>query len=736
MTTFAISSLLTAILTAALGAFVWLKNPRRKLNKSWLLVSLSVFLWTLGLFGASTTSSAVMAFFWQRILYIGTIFIPLAFFYYCLVLLKIEKKEKIIFYIGAILSIFFVVAIFSPFFLSYIKQKTAYNYWPVQTGFLYWPFLAYFAFYTVYSLIILRKRLGLYTGIYQKQIQFVYYAALVGFLGGSTNFLLDFNLRAYPFGNFFVFLYVLLISYAITRYRLMNVQVIIRRGLIFALGTIAIATFTFLPLYFLAPYLGKQYLLLMSVGLALIDIYIFPYVISGFRRIANNFFFASLYQEEQTLTRLLDEVPTLLSLSQLIELISKTLQKTFHLKKIGILLYDSRTSKYLPHSLIGFHEDNGVSLVRNNFLLDYLRTHQRPLVEPEIHLMLENLPPSTPAKNVSDLEKLQNHLQRIEAVVCCPIIAKGKLIGIIILGEKSSRAPYFKGDLKFLQKLSVKASTPIENAILYAQARYFNATLKKEVKKATTDLRQANVELRQLDQAKTEFLSIASHQLRTPLTAIRGYLSMIEEGDYGSVPQKVKETIKRVYQATTRLIELTNNLLNVTRIETGKISFAPSLVSFSDLISSIVQELKPDAEQKNLFLEYKKSKKKIPRIKIDEEKIRQVILNVLDNAIKYTTKGGITLTLEVIEDEQKLQLKIKDTGEGISASEMDKLFRSFSRGAAGSHLYSAGAGLGLYVARRFVNIHPGGKIWAESPGKGKGSTFCLELSIKETKKKS
>ena len=258
---------------------------------------------------------------------------------------------------------------------------------------------------------------------------------------------------------------------------------------------------------------------------------------------------------------------------------------------------------------------------------------------------------------------------------------------------------------------------------------------REKLEKMAEKLKLANVELRRLDQAKTEFLSIASHQLRTPLTAIRGYLSMIGEGDYGSIPEKAKETIKKTYQATTRLVGLTNSLLNVTRIETGKISFAPSLVSFPDLVSSVIQELKPDAEQKNLFLEYKKTKKKIPKVKIDQEKIRQVILNVLDNAIKYTTKGGITITLKVIETEQKLQLKIKDTGEGISASEMDKLFRSFSRGAAGSHLYSAGAGLGLYVARRFVDIHPGGTIWAESPGRGKGSTFYLELPIEETKGK-
>jgi len=732
MNFFSISCLITALLSLFLSYFVGKRTTGEKktlsTNRIWSAISLAIFFWSGALYGVINSPDAKVAMWFQYVLDISAILIPGLFIYFTFAFLQTRSRHKAMIKITALLSFVLMVFSFSPLFKREMSPAFEFNFW-INPGPLYFLFPLFFVSLMLCAFILLIKAFLRAEGIKRLQVKYVLIAGLIAFAGGITNFLPQ-TIGKYPVGNFAVALYVFIISYAITRYRLMNIQIIIRRSLIFALGTITIAAFTFLPLYFLAPYLEKQYFLLTSVGLALIDIYIFPYIIGGFRRIANNFFFASLYQEEQTLTHLLDKVPTLISLSQLIELISGTLQKTFNLKKVGILLYDSRTSKYLPHSLIGFHEDNGVSLVRNNFLLDYLRTHQRPLVQPEINLMLKNLRPLASIEDISALEKLQIHLQRIEAVICCPIIAKGKLIGIIILGEKSSRAPYFKGDLEFLQKLSLKASIPIENAVLYARTRHFNVILKKEVKKATTDLRQANIELRQLDQAKTEFLSIASHQLRTPLTAIRGYLSMIEEGDYGPVPEEAKETITKVYQATTRLIELTNSLLNVTRIETGKISFAPSSVDFPDLVSSVIQELKPDAEQKNLFLEYTKTKEKIPKIKIDEEKIRQVILNVLDNAIKYTTKGGVTITLKVKEKKQKLQLKIKDTGEGISSSEMDKLFRSFSRGAAGSHLYSAGAGLGLYVARRFVDIHPGGKIWAESPGRGKGSTFCLELSIK------
>ena len=226
MNLFAISCLITAILTAILGLLTLLKNPRDKINQSWFLVSVGVFLWTIGLFGTVIVGSKESALFWQRILYIGTILIPILFFRFCSILLKRGRRERIIFYFGCILAIIFLILLFSKYFIVITQERTNLGYWPVKTGFLYWPFLLYFAFYVIYSVILLKIISKKNSGIYQKQIQFVYYAALIGFVGGSTNFLLDFNLNIYPSGNFFVSFYVVMVAYAVFKYHLMNIKLI------------------------------------------------------------------------------------------------------------------------------------------------------------------------------------------------------------------------------------------------------------------------------------------------------------------------------------------------------------------------------------------------------------------------------------------------------------------------------------------------------------------------------
>jgi len=234
-------------------------------------------------------------------------------------------------------------------------------------------------------------------------------------------------------------------------------------------------------------------------------------------------------------------------------------------------------------------------------------------------------------------------------------------------------------------------------------------------------------ELEKLDKAKSEFVSIASHQLRTPLTAIKGYISMMLESDYGNPPEKMKLPLKNIYTSNERLIKLVNDLLNVSRIEAGRIQIKKESFSLQEMINSIIEELKSLTGNKNIYLKLEKLKQKLPNIYADKEKIRQAIVNIIDNAIHYTTKGGINVKID--EHGSKLRVIITDTGEGMTKTELSYLFESFSRGKAGSKLWTEGAGLGLYVTKKFIELNKG-KIWAESQGKNKGSTFYIELPIK------
>jgi len=228
--------------------------------------------------------------------------------------------------------------------------------------------------------------------------------------------------------------------------------------------------------------------------------------------------------------------------------------------------------------------------------------------------------------------------------------------------------------------------------------------------------------LKKLDEAKTEFISIASHQLRTPLTAIKGYISMILEGNYGEIPDQVEKPMKNVFESNERLIDLVNDLLNVSRIESGKLDLNLERGSILKLISEVVEELKIKSQDKDVKIEW--NPENLPDIKMDYDKIRQVVMNIVDNAISYTEDGNIEIEAE--EKDDKIEITVSDTGEGMTEDEIEHLFDRFSRGKAGNKLNTEGAGLGLYVGKKFIKMHDG-KIWAESKGQGEGSTFHIIL---------
>lgn len=241
------------------------------------------------------------------------------------------------------------------------------------------------------------------------------------------------------------------------------------------------------------------------------------------------------------------------------------------------------------------------------------------------------------------------------------------------------------------------------------------------------ELQKLYQEVERLSQAKSEFISIASHQLRTPLTAIKGYLSMILEGVYGKLAEKAKKPMENVYLSNERLIKLVNDLLSVSRIEAGRLELEFEKISIEGVVTEVIEELKIKAQKKNLDLKLEKLTLPLAKILIDRDKIRQVILNVIDNAIRYTQKGGVTVKIQDLKS--KIQIAVSDTGEGMTKEELAKIFETFSRGTAGTQLFTEGAGLGLYIAKKFVELHQG-KIWAESRGKDKGSTFFIELPMR------
>lgn len=265
----------------------------------------------------------------------------------------------------------------------------------------------------------------------------------------------------------------------------------------------------------------------------------------------------------------------------------------------------------------------------------------------------------------------------------------------------------------------------IKSVVKEVQAR-------EQIEKLKEQLEDANHELKQTDEAKSDFVSIASHQLRTPLTVIKGYMSMLNEGTFGAVPEKMKQPIEKAFKSSERLEDLVENLLSVSRIERGTMKYNFKEIDFAELAKTVTEELKPSADQKNLELTFA-SQNNLPKAHIDEEKIRQIMINLIDNSIKYTASGTVAVkvsqqtpaTLKYIR-QPSLVFLVTDTGDGVPKDVQPELFKKFVRGQNEVHI--KGTGLGLYVGRMMVQAHKG-QIWVESEGEGKGATFGFAIPI-------
>lgn len=249
---------------------------------------------------------------------------------------------------------------------------------------------------------------------------------------------------------------------------------------------------------------------------------------------------------------------------------------------------------------------------------------------------------------------------------------------------------------------------------------------REEIERLAGSLKKANEALKRLDKAKSEFVSIASHQLRTPLTIIKGYISLLSEGSFGPVNEQTQKVLNRIYLSNERLIKLVNDLLDLSRIESGKMQYMPSDFDMTELMDSVAEEFKIPALDKEIQIKWKKPEEEIHAWG-DQQKVRQVVFNLVDNALKYTPAGTIEIKLEKYDD--KAKLSVKDSGIGMSQTTIELLFKKFSRGEKVPTINTEGTGLGLYVAKRIVEDHKG-KIWAESLGESKGSVFYMELPTK------
>jgi signal transduction histidine kinase len=313
----------------------------------------------------------------------------------------------------------------------------------------------------------------------------------------------------------------------------------------------------------------------------------------------------------------------------------------------------------------------------------------------------------------SDIRRIRSHVH-FKSLYVIKLVARRRIVGLLVVGYNSLVAELGPSDTELLDEISDSIGVALDNKLLYEQNQH-----------VVRQLRESNAKLVALDEAKDDFISMASHQLRTPLTSVKGYTSMVLEGDAGKLTAQQKKLLSQSFESAQRMVYLIADLLNVSRLKTGKFVVESAPVNLADVIKEELEQLTATAASHSVRITYEKPKK-FPLLYLDETKIRQVIMNFVDNAIYYTTgqKGHIKVSLK--DTPSTVEFRVEDNGIGVPKSEQHHLFTKFYRAGNARKARPDGTGLGLFMAKKVI-LAQGGALIFESQ-EGKGSTFGFIFS--------
>ncbi len=818
-----IDALVTAIISLALGIIVFTKDRKNIVNLTLFILNSDVALWLFGYWRwMSIYDNADQALFWSRILTIGSTLIPVLFLHWSLALLGLNKQKKWVLVGSYLISAVFIYFSFSPLMVRSVEPHLYFTFWP-KAGFLYAFYLAFCfvgIFFTAIYYLFSEYRHSV--GLRRNQIKYVLAGILCAIIGGVTNFPLWYDVQVLPVGNVLIVGFSILISLAVIKHRLMDLKFVLRQSTVYILsiatvaGAAALARFIFIR--FVGGFLGWADLVLLVLA-----ILVFSPVRVRYYRLANRYFFSSLYDSRQLISELSEKMRSTLDLDKIYSEIGNSLMRAFRLKAIGILAA-TESGHYLVKYNRNFPSNQQI-FPGDQELNKQFTIRSQPMIVEELREAVK----SSPSKSY---RQLVENLYQLGVAMLIPLNLKGETLGMLALGAKESNDMYNDEDLKTLEIIASQLAIAVKNAMLYRESLEFNVKLASEEKKISAILanlpdpvlfvdkfnrlslmndaakevlglhdhdlganlvvdsnfsinsfkgiigkefsvksgKELNLETneeelttdfdgeqviykivtakvsddigqflgtlkifynltreKRIDRMKSEFITIAAHQLRTPLSGVKWALGMLREGDLGQLNEDQKQVVDESFESNERMIVLVNDLLDVSRIEEGRYEYKLEPARVEELVESAIKACEGLIQRRNIKFQYVNPGRLLPMVMVDKEKIMIAAQNLLENAAKYTLPGG-QVTLSLKDDINEITLSVKDTGVGVPKNQQERLFSKFFRGSNVMKMETDGSGFGLFITRNIIQAH-GGRIWAESE-EGKGSTFSFAIPIK------
>ena len=700
------SFILTLVL--ALGFVAILKNSKREQNLVFFATTAALAGWIAGLFIADVAGdieTGLLAIRW------ALFFTPVAvfFFLYFSFVFPVEsrgKKKKLL--VLALPTVAISLLAHSEFMVKSIEYgQFAANI--AETGPAYIVLLFFIFTYFVYAAtILLQKRNTSLKNTSQINVVLLglISSASLGLLFGFSPQFFDFMQPLTILTGPSVVLFIASIAYAMLKHRMFDIRLALTRSIAYVMSIALVAVvYTVLVLV-----LVDRFILDVEVDLSQQVVYIAATVVLAFafaplknffNHLTERIFYRDRYYTEDVLNRLgkvfVSKSNSFELLDDSLEIITSTLKV-----KTGYLVVMDGSDIYRIASTSGATKsaiDSGVLSHFTQSLTMYDETKQE---DPEYQ-----------------------KLRELDIYVALRLELQEGLIGYLLLSEKQSGTIFTKQDVNLLEILSQELAVAIQNAKNFEEIQAFSEKLEKEVEEATTELKEKNRRLEELDQAKDDFISMASHQLRTPLTTIKGYLSMLLDGDAGKIPKKQREFIDLSFVSSQRMAHLISDLLNVSRISTGRLTIDQEEFDLIKVAKEELEQLEQQADARGVNLTFHEPDEESIVVNLDEGKMRQVIMNFTDNAVYYAPEGNVDVYIEKLDG--AVEFKVKDDGIGVSEEDQKQLFTKFYRAENARHVRPDGTGLGLYMAKQVIEAQDGDIIFESE--EGEGSTFGFRFRI-------
>jgi signal transduction histidine kinase len=683
------------------GTLAFLRDPKSSQNRWFFVFAIFLAIWVMSNFLDSNFVNSTTNFF-LRIDFSSILFASWALLQFTLFFLtrETDKRQQVIARVftipGLLLNIILSFLIFSNLVVTceINTGKLVVNYLTT-----FWLYITVLLAYFVIVFINLSRKNRHAKGLQKSALKIIYIGLLIALLSNIlTNLLFpeffkvrstvkELNIIGYS-GLFFM---TLMIYIAITTQKLFDIRIVIARSVGYVLSFAAIVIIYVTPTILISTHLLSYKLsldkILYLVAVTCVVAILFQPLRNFFNKLTNKIFYRNYYQIQDVIDRLGNL------------LVGSVDPEDIKDKTLGLLTSVLKPSyaKYLLR--VDFGEDD-------KQIINALSTINKQLIDTD-ELVSNSKGPQ--------YESLVNN----NIGLAVRLSTKQDDLGFIILGYQKSGSTYTGEDKKLLKIAAGEIAISLQNALRFKEIQQFNVTLQAKVDEATKELKKTNEKLKALDDTKDDFISMASHQLGTPLSVIKGYIHMVVHEDAGKINLRQKDFLNRALVSSEKMVNLVTELLNISRITSGKFSVDVNPVNLADIVDNEVQQLTNMADEKGISLTFHKPKD-FPILMLDEEKTRQVIGNFIDNAIHYAKPKGAKINVQLSNDDDII-FEVIDNGIGVPSSEKEHLFTKFYRAKNAKEARPSGTGVGIYLAKVVIN-EQGGDLIFESK-EGIGSTF-------------